>query len=161
MVACGSRHRSLTAQEALAAEHRPALSGLKGYRGFPTALGARGHGLRLAESRRRTTLALGLASFAALWLVLEILIVEEVLFSRCEYEIRPAVYALEDAVLKIRHGTGPIVNPKTVADKAAGLRARRRGFTLSPGVISSGFACGPAPAWPGASHPALGKRSVS
>jgi hypothetical protein len=35
---------------------------------------------------------------------------EEVLFSRCEYEIGSAVYTLEDAVLKVRHGAGPVVN---------------------------------------------------
>jgi hypothetical protein len=37
--------------------------------------------------------------------------VEEVLFSRCEYEICSAVYAFEDAVLKLRHITcAPLIN---------------------------------------------------
>jgi hypothetical protein len=48
-------------------------------------------------------LALGLAILTALGLVLEILVVEEVLFSRCEYEFCSAVYTREDAVLKLRH----------------------------------------------------------
>jgi hypothetical protein len=48
-------------------------------------------------------LALCLTSFAALGLVLETLVVEEVLFSRCEYEIRSAIAAFKDAVLKLRH----------------------------------------------------------
>jgi hypothetical protein len=46
---------------------------------------------------------LGLAILAALGLVLEIFIVEEVLFSRCEYKIGSAIDALEDAILKLRH----------------------------------------------------------
>jgi hypothetical protein len=56
-------------------------------------LGAGGHGLRLAESCGRTALALGLAVLTALGFVLEVFVVEEVLFSRCEYEICSAVYA--------------------------------------------------------------------
>ena len=48
-------------------------------------------------------MTLGLAILAAFRLVLEILVVEEVLFSRCKYEIRSAVYALEDAILELRH----------------------------------------------------------
>jgi hypothetical protein len=84
------------------------LSGLEGYRGVPTALGARGRGLRLAEPRCRTALALVLAILAALGFVLEVLVMEEMLFSRCKYEICPTVYALEDAVLKIRHVLAPL-----------------------------------------------------
>jgi len=34
-------------------------------------------------------------------------------------------------------------------------------FTLSPGDSSSGFVCGPAPAWPGASRPASNRRSAA
>jgi hypothetical protein len=55
-------------------------------------------------------LALGLASLAPLRLVLEVLVMEEMLFSRCKYEIRSAIYALEDAVLKLRHIRFPRVN---------------------------------------------------
>jgi hypothetical protein len=46
---------------------------------------------------------LGLAILTALGLILEVLVVEEVLFSRCEYKIRSAIDALEDAILKLRH----------------------------------------------------------
>jgi len=95
--------RALTAQEALAAEYRPALSRLEGDRGFPAALGAGGGGLRLALSPGRTALALVLTVLTPLGFVLEVLIVEEVLFSRREYEIRTAIDALEGAVLEIRH----------------------------------------------------------
>jgi hypothetical protein len=66
-------------------------------------LRACGHGFRFRETRTRSALALGFASLAALWLVLEILVMEEVLFSRCKNEICPAVCALENAVLKLRH----------------------------------------------------------
>ena len=45
----------------------------------------------------------GLAILTALGLVLEVLVVEEVLFSRCEYKFRCAIDALEDAILKLRH----------------------------------------------------------
>jgi hypothetical protein len=43
----------------------------------------------LAKPAARSALALGLAVLAALGLVLEILVVEEVLFSRCEYKSAP------------------------------------------------------------------------
>ena len=33
----------------------------------------------------------------------KVFVVEEVLFSRCEYEICPAVDALEDTILEFRH----------------------------------------------------------
>jgi hypothetical protein len=79
------------------------LGWFKGHRGFPTALRAGGHGFRLGKAPAGTTLALGFTSLAPFGFVLEILVVEEVLFSRCEYEICPAVCALENAVLKLRH----------------------------------------------------------
>ena len=73
---------------------RTALCRLEGHRGFPTALRAHGHGLRLGETRARRTLALGLAVLAPLGFVLEVFVVEEVLFSRCKYEICTAINAL-------------------------------------------------------------------
>jgi hypothetical protein len=85
---------ALTAQKALAAKDRTALRRLEGHRGFPTALGAGGHGLGLSESSARSALALALARLTALGLILKTLIVEEVLFSRCEYEVCSAIYAL-------------------------------------------------------------------
>jgi hypothetical protein len=88
------RRGRLSAQKALAAIDRPALSRFKGHRGFPTALRAGGHGFRFVKARGRGTLALGLAILAALGLVLKILVVEEVLFSRCENKICSAVHAL-------------------------------------------------------------------
>jgi hypothetical protein len=63
------------------------LSRLEGYRGFTAALGARGHGFGLGEATAPGALSLLLARLAALGLVLKVLVVEEVLFSRCENEI--------------------------------------------------------------------------
>jgi hypothetical protein len=54
--------------------------------------------------------ALGLAILTALGLILKVLVVEEVLLSRCEYKIRCAIDALEDAILKLRHIVVPRVN---------------------------------------------------
>ena len=48
-------------------------------------------------------MTLGLAILTALGLVLEIFVVEEMLFSRCKYEIRSTIDTFEDAILKLRH----------------------------------------------------------
>ena len=48
-------------------------------------------------------MTLGLAILTALGLILEVLVVEEVLFSRREDKICCAIDALEDAILKLRH----------------------------------------------------------
>jgi len=53
-------------------------------------------------------LALGLTYLTALGLIPEVLVVEEVLFSRREYKIRAAIHAFENAVLKLRHGLFPV-----------------------------------------------------
>jgi hypothetical protein len=87
------------------------LCWFKRHRGFPTALRASGHGLGFGKAAAGTTLALRLAILTALRFVLEIFVVEEVLFSRCEYEICSAVCALKYAVLKLRHNElCPVIN---------------------------------------------------
>jgi hypothetical protein len=53
---------------------------------------------------------LGLAILTALGLVFEVFVVEEMLFSRCEYKIGCAIDALEDAILKLRHVVVPRIN---------------------------------------------------
>ena len=98
----------LTAEEALAAVDRTALRRLEGNGCLPTALRAHGHGFGFSETRTGRPLALGLTSFTALGFIFEIFIVEEMLFSRGEYEIRSAIDALEIAVLKLRHGLFPV-----------------------------------------------------
>jgi hypothetical protein len=68
--------------------------------------------------------ALGLAILTALGLILEILVVEEVLFSRCEYKIRCAIDALEYAILKLRHvGCSPC---QRTAERDGGTPVSRR-----------------------------------
>jgi hypothetical protein len=52
---------------------------------------------------RGRSLPLAFAGFAPFGFVSEIFVVEEVLFSRCKYELRSAIHALEDAILKLRH----------------------------------------------------------
>jgi hypothetical protein len=46
---------------------------------------------------------LGLAILAALGLILKVFVMEEMLFSRCEYKIGCTIDALEHAILKLRH----------------------------------------------------------
>jgi hypothetical protein len=53
---------------------------------------------------------LGLAILTALGFILEVFVVEEVLFSRCKYKIRCTIDALEDAILKLSHVVVPRVN---------------------------------------------------
>ena len=148
----------LPAEEALPAIHGTALSRLERNRGVPPALRAGGHGLRFGEATTAAALTLGFTSLAALGFVLEVFVVEEVLFSRRKYKFCRTVYTLENSILKLRHNLCPVVLPELVV-KAAGPRSRRR-FTRSPGDSSSGFVCEPAPAWLSASLPASSRKSV-
>src|SRR5436309_4446777 len=78
----------LAAQETFAAIYRTSLGGFERHRGFTAALRAGGHGFAFGETAAAgCALALGHARFAALGLVPEVLVVEEVLLSRCEYKI--------------------------------------------------------------------------
>jgi hypothetical protein len=58
------------------------------------------------SARAAALLALGLASLAPLRLVTEVFVGEELLLSRGEHEIRPAVHALEYSILKLWHLPG-------------------------------------------------------
>lgn len=97
--------------EALPAEHRPALRGLERNCSFTLAPGANCLGLyplhppaALRQAKRLGTLAL--AVFAAFWLVLELFIVEEELFTCGEDEICAAIHALQNLILEL-HRTAP------------------------------------------------------
>ena len=96
------------AQETFAAVNRTPLCRFERHRSLPAALGTFCHGLGFRKTGSGRALALGLAGLAALGFIFEILVVEEVLFSRCEYEIRAAIDAFENAVLKLRHGLFPV-----------------------------------------------------
>jgi hypothetical protein len=115
LAAPGSHRGCFPAEEAFPAINRPALRGFEGYRSLPTALRTHGHGFCFGKPRTRRPLALGFAILAALGFILKILVVEEVLFSRCEYEICSAIYAFENAILKLRHiSPCPVTNLECV-----------------------------------------------
>jgi len=106
-LACGGAC-SFATQEAFPAIDRTSLGRLERHSCLPPALGALGSGFRFGEAGTGGTLALRFTRFAALGFILEVLVVEEVLFSRCENEIRAAIHAFENAVLKLRHGLFPV-----------------------------------------------------
>jgi len=110
----GGSLSSLPALKALAAVDRTPLRRLEGHRSLPSALRAGSVRFGLGVTGRRTALAFGLAGLAALGLVLEILIVVEVLFTRREYEVCAAIHALENAILKFRHNWPPLATLTTV-----------------------------------------------
>src|SRR5262245_23900059 len=92
--------------EAFLAEHRAPLRGLEGHRRFLAAVRARGDGLdpfpiAAARPPGRPRSAFGLARFAALRFVLEVLVGEELLFARRPNELRATVHAPEDPVLEL------------------------------------------------------------
>jgi hypothetical protein len=97
-------------------------------------LGALGRGFGFGETASGRSLALDLASLAALGLILEILVVEEVLFSRCKYKIRAAIHAFENAVLKLRHGLFP-VDSLCKFSESGGVTRPRLIFTLGSGSL--------------------------
>jgi len=90
-------------QETFAAVNRTALGRFEGNRRFPPALRANGRRFRSLCSGTRRSLPFGLARLAAFGFILEILVVEEMLLSRGKYELCPAIRALDDSILKLRH----------------------------------------------------------
>jgi hypothetical protein len=109
------------------------LRGLEGNGCLPTALRAIGHGLGFGETGTGRALALRLASLAALGFVLEILIVEEMLLSRCKHKIGTAIDARETAVLKLRHGLFPVDYLEQFVEPQTGSYAR---LVITPGFSS-------------------------
>src|SRR6185295_6832684 len=90
--------------EALFAENRTPLRWLEGHRCLLAAGGAHGDGFHPFTGHARagrTRRALALAAFAPLWLVLEVLVGEELLLSRRPDELRGAIHAAEDPVLEL------------------------------------------------------------
>ena len=103
----GSGSAGSSLLEALPAEDRPALRGFEGNRRLLAAAGAIGSGLHSGVvSRRRAPQGRGafrLAGFATFGLVLELLVMEEQLFSGGKDKLGAAVDALQNPVL-IFHG---------------------------------------------------------
>ena len=103
------RRRSLPLLEALAAKDRASLRGLEGDCGLLPAPRTRGSGLHLLVIAAALGAVMagayllrtfGFAGFAALGLVLKLLVVEKKLFPGRKYELRSAVNALEDPILE-------------------------------------------------------------
>src|SRR5262249_54375362 len=89
--------------EAFFAENRTTLGGLEGDRGLLTAGRACRDGFHslASDGAGRTTGPLPFARLTALWFVLEVLVGEELLFSRRPNELRTAVNALKDPILEL------------------------------------------------------------
>src|SRR5437763_4222242 len=120
--------------EAFLAEHRAPLRWPEGHRGFLAAIGARRHGLDALSSgagsaARRPGGTLGFTSLAAFGFVLEVLVGEELLFTRRPHELRATVHAPEDPVLELHRSL-----PRRV-----GLAVRRA--TPAPAGASCDSAC--------------------
>ena len=106
------RRRRTFPLETFATQHRTPLRRLKGDGRVLTASGTGGAGLHLLEIAAAPAFvshgssALGLAIFAALGLVLELLVVEEELFAGGEDEIITAIDAFQSLILEF-HGASP------------------------------------------------------
>src|SRR5664279_1178171 len=103
--------------EAGSAKHGPALGRLERNRCLHLAL--RAHGSRLCpDSRTGACSPLRLALLTAFGIVLELLVVEEKLFTCCEYEIASAVHALQHLVDEL-HLRVPRAAPRTANEATA------------------------------------------
>jgi hypothetical protein len=100
MGACGLCFPAL---ETLAAVNRTALGGPEGNGRFAATLRTDRCCFRARGAGRRRPLPLHLARLAALRLIFEVLIVEEMLLSRRENKLRPTIGALDDSILKLWH----------------------------------------------------------
>ncbi|HTL27690.1 MAG TPA: hypothetical protein VL282_00650 [Tepidisphaeraceae bacterium] len=98
--------REFAGLKAFFAEHRAPLGWLERHRRFLAAVRTRCDRFNpfpgtATGAAGRPRSAFGLAGFAALWFVLEILVGEELLFSRRPDELRATVYAPEQPVLEL------------------------------------------------------------
>ena len=115
--------------EALPTKHRTTLCRLKRNGCFLAALGTRGTcfhlRIRPGSGNAQSCCPLPFAGFATLRFVLELLIVEEKLFTGREYEIRPAVYALQHLVLEFHNAP---FNPR--APRGPEIRTVKHGHVV-------------------------------
>src|SRR3954454_14986654 len=130
--------REFAGLKAFFAEHRAPLCWLERHRRFLAAVRTCGDRFNpfagtATRAAGRPRSAFGLARFAALRFVLEILVGEELLFSRRPDELRATVYAPEQPVLEL-HWSLP---------RRVGLRVA----TPTLAGVSYDYACAPAPAW--------------
>ena len=112
----------LAGLEAFATEHRPSLSGAERNGGFTAALGTdsgRFDAAGRTSPVRRAVLPFGLARLTALRFVSEFLFVIELLFTGGKDEVGAAVHALQNPILKIRHGTTLVKDPERISGAPA------------------------------------------
>jgi hypothetical protein len=121
---------SLALLEALATIDRPPLRRLERDGGLALTAGTDGFGfyaLVVASALRQTKRlrALPLAGFTAFWLVLELFIVEEKLFTGSEDEVGATVYTLQNLVLELHREMPPfLLHPQ--------ISAQRHNSSLGP-----------------------------
>src|SRR4051794_3342219 len=138
--------------KAFLAEDRTPLSRLERHGGFFAArrtVGDRFHPFACDHRARGAAGPFVLAGLTPLGFVLEVLVGEELLFSRRPDELRAAVHAPEDPVLELHRSL-----PRRG-------RSVLRSATPAPAGVSSGSACAPAPAWRDACRLASNRRSAS
>src|SRR6266851_5999776 len=140
--------RKLPRLEALFAEHRTALRRLEGYRGLLAAVRAhrgRFHAFAPVTAAGRTAGPLPLAGFAPFRLVFEVLVGEELLFSRRPDELCAAVHAREDSVLELHRsylvGVGLRTPPRASysVSRRSFFRLRLRARACFARRLSPGF----------------------
>src|SRR5215510_9817109 len=127
--------------EAFFAENRTSLCGLEGDRGLLAAGRARRDGFHplASDGAGRSTGPLSFARLTPLRFVLEVLVGEELLFSRRPDELRAAVHALKDPILELHRSL-----PRRVGRRHSGSRAIRAragascGCAFSPELVSPG-----------------------
>lgn len=107
----GLTDRGALLLKAAPAQNGTALSRLEGDGGFRAALRANGACLR--AHRAGAGCPFGLALFAALGVVLELLVEEEELLTRSEHEIVPAVHAFENLVDELHPLPSPLAEAPT------------------------------------------------
>src|SRR6185295_9031482 len=138
--------------EAFLAEDRTALRRPEGDGRLLAARRAIRNGFHpfASDGASRTAGPLAFARFAALRLVLEVLVGEQLLFSRRPDELRAAVHALKDSVLELHRSL-----PRRGRSSYSARTTRARAGASCDCVFS------PGPALPGACHQVSNRRNAS
>jgi len=151
-----ARAGELPGLEAFPAEHRTTLRRAEWNRRFLTARRAVRRGLHPfppdRRAGRRTGCSLGLARLTSLGLVLEILVGEEELFTRCPDELRAAIHARQRLVLELHRSSlsrsGSTPEMSSARPRVTGVTRRPPHFVLTTrlrGAASCAYASVRAP----------------
>ena len=127
--------------EAFSTKDWPALCGLEGNGCFLPTTRAVGSSLYLGIiARGRTSQSrssFGLAGFATFRLVLELLVVEEELFSGCEDEVGAAVNTLQNLVLEFHGELLPLARDSRAPGRGRLATTARTGLAFQPAMANS------------------------